>query len=76
MEKSHLDDTGTAKERGIYVYSTPIIVSVHIPYESASLWTVIYMLIKAGSEPEEARPSKRASEQRLWHSSSCAHAGS
>lgn len=52
--------------------AAPIIVSVHISYESAALWTVIYMLIKAVSEPEEARPSK----QRLRHSSSCAHAGS
>lgn len=38
--------------------AAPILVSVHISYESAALWTVIYMLIKAGSEPEGARPSK------------------
>lgn len=38
--------------------AAPTIVNVHISYESAALWTVIYMLIKAGSEPEEARPSK------------------
>lgn len=46
MEKSDLDGTGTAEERGICVFSSPIIVNVHI-YESVALWTVIYMLIKA-----------------------------
>lgn len=32
--------------RGGSVFSSPIIVNVHI-YESVALWTVIYMLIKA-----------------------------
>lgn len=67
MEKSDLNGTGTAEERGSVCRAAPIIVNVHISYESAALWTVIYMLIKAGSELEEAR---------LRHSSSCAHAGS
>lgn len=47
MEKSDLGGTGTAEERGIYVYSSPVIVNVHISYESVALWTVIYVLIKA-----------------------------
>lgn len=45
--------------RGVSVgTAAPIIVNAHISYENAALWTVIYMLIKTGSESEEARPSK------------------
>jgi hypothetical protein len=43
------------------VYSGPNDSYVHISYESAALWTVVYMAIKAGSEPEAARPSKSVS---------------